>query len=199
MGGQGLVEAAGEAARGAILFCTLEPCCHHGKTGPCAEAVINAGIRQIYIGIQDPAPHVDGGGIALLEAAGVQVEVGLLHDEITRMNGPFIKLMTERQPFLIGKWAMTLDGKLAAHTGASQWISNEHSRKIVHDIRQRVDGILVGSGTVFGGVHRLERARRHDDRCAQLVGQLLTNRETFFFAIEFAQHERMRHLRRFDP
>jgi len=142
------LKQAGGAARGAMLFCTLEPCCHQGKTGPCAEAVIQAGIKKVYIGIQDPAPHVDGGGISQLKAAGIEVEVGLLHDEISALNAPFIKLMTQKQPWLIGKWAMTLDGKLAAHTGASQWISNERSREIVHDIRRRVDGILVGSGTV---------------------------------------------------
>lgn len=141
------LQQAGDSARGATLFCTLEPCCHHGKTGPCAEAVISAGIKKVVLGIQDPAPHVDGGGIALLRQAGIEVEVGLLEEQVSRMNAPFIKLMTQQRPWLIGKWAMTLDGKIAAHTGASQWISNEESRKIVHQLRGRVDAILVGSGT----------------------------------------------------
>ncbi len=141
--------AAGAAARGASLFVTLEPCCHFGKTPPCSQAVIAAGIRKVFVAMRDPAPYVDGGGIADLRAAGIDVEVGLLETEAARLVAPFVQLTKLRRPWFHAKWAMTLDGKIASRTGHSQWISNEASRRVVHRLRGRMDGILVGIGTAL--------------------------------------------------
>lgn len=140
---------AGEAARGATLFVTLEPCCHFGKTPPCSRAVISAGIRRVVVATVDPAAHVNGDGIAELRAAGVEVEIGLLADDARRLIAPFAKLMTTGLPWVHAKWAMTLDGKIASKTGSSRWITNEASRAVVHQLRGRMDAILVGIGTVL--------------------------------------------------
>lgn len=141
--------AAGEAARGATLFVTLEPCCHFGKTPPCTRAILAAGIRRVVVATIDPATHASGGGIAELRAAGVEVEVGLMAHEARRLIAPFAKLMTTGLPWMHAKWAMTLDGKIASKTGSSHWITNEASRAVVHQLRGRMDAILVGVGTVF--------------------------------------------------
>ena len=141
--------AAGEAARGATLFVTLEPCCHFGKTPPCTRAVIAAGIRRVVVAAGDPAAHVNGGGIAELRAAGVDVEVGMMADDARRLIAPFAKLMTTGFPWVHAKWAMTLDGKIASKTGSSRWITNEASRAVVHQLRGRMDAIIVGIGTVL--------------------------------------------------
>ncbi|MBN1590273.1 MAG: bifunctional diaminohydroxyphosphoribosylaminopyrimidine deaminase/5-amino-6-(5-phosphoribosylamino)uracil reductase RibD [Pirellulales bacterium] len=138
---------AGARAAGASMFVTLEPCCHQGKTPPCCQAVINAGIRRVVIAMRDPYPEVAGHGIEQLAAAGIQVDVGLLEDEGQRLNAPYLKLVNAGQPWTIAKWAMTLDGKIATQTGASQWISGEASRRVVHALRGRVDAVIVGSGT----------------------------------------------------
>ena len=140
---------AGERARGATLFVTLEPCCHHGKTPPCSRAVIDAGIRRVVVCAIDPSPQVAGGGIAELRDAGIDVEVGLCADEGTKLIAPFTMLNSRGRPFVIAKWAMTLDGKLASRTGDSRWISNPASRDIVHRLRGRVDAIAVGIGTAL--------------------------------------------------
>lgn len=139
--------AAGERVRGATLFVTLEPCCHHGKTPPCSRAVIAAGVKRIVVAMQDPAPHVAGGGIAELRAAGIEVEIGLCEAEARRLVAPFVMLMTQGRPFVHAKWAMTLDGKIATRTGHSKWISNRQSRELVHKLRGRMDAIIVGAGT----------------------------------------------------
>lgn len=138
---------AGPRAAGATLYVTLEPCCHQGKTGPCTKAVVDAGLRRVVVAMQDPAPHVSGGGIAALKAAGVEVEVGLLEREARRLTAPFVKLVTTGLPWVHAKWAMTLDGRIATRTGASRWISGEASREIVHRLRGRMDAIVIGSGT----------------------------------------------------
>jgi len=138
---------AGEKAEGADLYVTLEPCCHHGKTPPCSEAVIQAGVKRVIVAAPDPSPHVDGGGFSQLQNAGVIVEVGLLEAEANQLMAPFLMKLRNQRPWVIGKWAMTLDGKIATHTGDSQWISGECSREIVHEIRGRVDAILVGANT----------------------------------------------------
>jgi diaminohydroxyphosphoribosylaminopyrimidine deaminase/5-amino-6-(5-phosphoribosylamino)uracil reductase len=139
--------AAGERARGADLYVTLEPCCHQGKTPPCTEAVIAAGIKRVVVGRQDPNPLVAGQGIARLRDAGVIVDV--LDDPRARqLIAPFTKLMTVNQPWVIAKWAMTLDGKIASHTGESQWVSSNASRALVHQLRGQMDAILVGRQTV---------------------------------------------------
>lgn len=131
----------------ATLYVTLEPCCHHGKTPPCSELLINSGVKRVIVGMRDPFPRVNGGGIQQLQDAGVEVQVGLLQDEVERLNAPFIKLVTSGLPYVHAKWAMTLDGKIATRTGESQWISNEDSRALVHELRGRVDAIIVGAGT----------------------------------------------------
>lgn len=141
------LRAAGEAARGATMLVTLEPCCHQGKTPPCVDAVVNAGVTRVIVAQRDPFPQVDGGGIRVLQEAGIEVEVGLCAKQAHALNAPYLKLVTMRMPWVIAKWAMTLDGKIATRTGDSQWISNEASRSVVHRLRGRVDAIIVGSGT----------------------------------------------------
>ena len=141
------LQAARDRARGATLFVTLEPCCHFGKRPPCADAVIAAGIGRVVAAMQDPFPQVAGGGFERLRAAGVQVEVGLCEEQARELNAPFLKLVATGRPWVIAKWAMTLDGKLATKTGDSRWISCEASRAIVHEIRSRVDAVLVGRRT----------------------------------------------------
>jgi diaminohydroxyphosphoribosylaminopyrimidine deaminase/5-amino-6-(5-phosphoribosylamino)uracil reductase len=141
--------AAGETARAATLYVTLEPCCHHGKTPPCTDAVLRAGVRRVVAAMTDPFPQVAGQGTALLRAAGVEVEVGTGEAEARRLNAPYLKLLTTGRPYVHAKWAMTLDGKIATRTGDSKWISNEASRRRVHTLRGRMDAILVGIGTVL--------------------------------------------------
>jgi len=138
---------AGERARAATMFVTLEPCCHHAKTPPCTKAILAAGIGRVVAAQQDPFPAVDGGGLAELSAAGVAVEVGLLEDEARAVNAPYLKLLSTGRPWVMAKWAMTLDGKIATRTGASQWISGESSRRLAHGLRGRVDAIMIGRQT----------------------------------------------------
>ena len=138
---------AGPRAAGATLYVTLEPCCHQGKTPPCTRAVLAAGIRRAVVAQLDPFASVQGGGIAELQAAGLTVDVGLLEAEALRLNAPYLKLVTRGRPWIIAKWAMTLDGKMATHTGESRWISNAQSRQRVHALRGRVDAIVVGRET----------------------------------------------------
>jgi diaminohydroxyphosphoribosylaminopyrimidine deaminase / 5-amino-6-(5-phosphoribosylamino)uracil reductase len=141
------LEAAGEAARGATVFVTLEPCCHQGKTPPCTDALLRAGVSRVVAAMHDPFAAVNGGGFAALEAAGVPCAVGLLAEEARRLTAPFRKLTNTGRPWIIAKWAMTLDGKIATRAGDSRWISSEASRAVVHQLRGRVDAIMVGSGT----------------------------------------------------
>ncbi len=141
------LRVAGARAKDATAYATLEPCCHHGKTGPCTEALIAAGICRVVCALRDPFEAVSGRGIAALEAAGIVVECGLMEDEARRINAPYLKLVTTGRPWVIAKWAMTLDGKIATRTGDSRWISGEASRAIVQQLRGRVDAIVVGRGT----------------------------------------------------
>jgi diaminohydroxyphosphoribosylaminopyrimidine deaminase/5-amino-6-(5-phosphoribosylamino)uracil reductase len=141
--------AAGAAARGATLYVTLEPCCHHGKTPPCTDAVIAAGIARVVVAAGDPFPAVAGSGIAALRAAGIAVETGLLEAEAVRLTAPFRTLVTKGRPWVIAKWAASLDGRLAAAPGGDRWISSPESLALVHELRGRVDGVLVGSGTAL--------------------------------------------------
>lgn len=136
-----------ELLANATLYVTLEPCCHHGKTPPCSEAVINAGVRRVSVGLRDPSPHVAGGGVQQLEKAGIDVSLGLAEESIQELNAPFLKQLTTGLPWVHAKWAMTLDGKIATRTGASKWISSEASRQRVHLLRGRMDAIIVGAGT----------------------------------------------------
>lgn len=141
--------AAGEAARGAALYVTLEPCCHQGKTPPCTDALMQAGIVHVVAALADPFPQVAGQGAARLRAVGIPVELGCCEAEARRQNAPYLKLLATGRPYVHAKWAMTLDGKIATRSGDSKWISNETSRRKVHELRGRVDGILVGIGTAL--------------------------------------------------
>jgi diaminohydroxyphosphoribosylaminopyrimidine deaminase/5-amino-6-(5-phosphoribosylamino)uracil reductase len=141
--------AAGEAARNATLYVSLEPCCHHGKTPPCTEAVLRAGIKRVVAAMPDPFPAVAGKGAEQLRQAGVTVEFGVGEAEARRLNAPYLKLLATGRPWVHAKWAMTLDGKIATRGGDSRWISNEASRRRVHELRGRMDAILAGIGTVL--------------------------------------------------
>lgn len=140
--------AAGENARGATIYVTLEPCCHWGRTPPCTEALINAGIAEVYIAEVDPNPKVAGKGVRQLEEAGLHVHVGLCAQEAADLNEIYRKYIQTGMPFVILKTAMSLDGKIATVSGESQWITSEVSRQHGHRIRDLVDAVLVGRGTL---------------------------------------------------
>ncbi len=146
---------AAQAARGADLYVTLEPCCHHGKTPPCTEAILAAGVSRVFVGALDPNPKVDGGGVAALRSAGVAVEAGILEADCRRLIAPFAKHVRTGVPHVTLKSAMTLDGRTASGTGDSRWISSEASREYVHRLRDRVDAVMVGIGTVLQDDPRL--------------------------------------------
>jgi diaminohydroxyphosphoribosylaminopyrimidine deaminase/5-amino-6-(5-phosphoribosylamino)uracil reductase len=139
--------AAGPRARGGQMFVTLEPCCHQGKTPACAPAVIAAGISRVVVAMSDPFPQVAGGGLAQLAAAGIQTEVGLHEAEARELNAPYLKFLSRGRPWVIAKWAMTLDGKIATAGGQSRWISGAASRAVVHQLRSRVDAVVIGRRT----------------------------------------------------
>ena len=138
-----------ESPRGAALFVTLEPCCHHGRQPPCTDAILQAGIRRVVIGSRDPNPKVHGKGAALLRAAGVDVQEDFLRAECDQLNPVFFHYITTRLPYVTMKYAMTADGKIATRTGASQWVTGEKARAHVQRLRHRHRGILVGIGTVL--------------------------------------------------
>ena len=140
---------AGSAAKGATIYVTLEPCSHYGRTPPCSKALIEAGVGRVVIAMKDPNPLVAGRGIQMLRDAGIEVIDGILEEEAIELNEVFLKWIMSKQPFIILKTAMTLDGKIATCTGNSQWITNEKSRERVHKMRDLYDGILVGIGTVL--------------------------------------------------
>ncbi|XEC96342.1 bifunctional diaminohydroxyphosphoribosylaminopyrimidine deaminase/5-amino-6-(5-phosphoribosylamino)uracil reductase RibD [Paenibacillus tarimensis] len=146
---------AGEHAKGATLYVTLEPCAHYGKTPPCAEQVRISGVKRVVAAMQDPNPEVAGRGFQLLKEQGIEVEVGVLESEARLLNERFVLNMVKRRPFIISKTAITLDGKIAAHTGHSQWITGEKARDEVHQLRSEVDGILVGINTILADNPRL--------------------------------------------
>lgn len=141
--------ACSAAARGGTLAVTLEPCCHHGKTPPCTDAIIAAGIARVVIGAGDPFPAVNGGGIAALRRAGIEVVTDVCHREALRLIAPFRMLVERARPWVIAKWAMSLDGRVATASGESRWISSEASRSAVHALRGRVDAIVCGIGTAL--------------------------------------------------
>lgn len=136
-----------EPTSGATMYVTLEPCCHHGKTPPCTDAVIAAGIRRVVVGLTDPNPLVAGKGIARLREAGIEVESGLLEEELRYQNRIFLKYITTRRPWVVLKSAMTLDGKIATRTGDSRWVTGEEARRRVHEMRSSLMAVLVGIGT----------------------------------------------------
>lgn len=139
---------AGDRARGGTLIVTLEPCCHFGKTPPCTDAVLRSGVSRVIVAMDDPFTEVARCGIQILRNAGLNVEVGLCEAEARKLNAPYEKLIRTGRPWVHLKWAMSLDGKIATRTGDSKWISGEESRRTVHELRGRVDAIVVGRGTV---------------------------------------------------
>lgn len=140
---------AGEKARGATLYVNLEPCAHHGRTGPCTDAIIKAGISRVVAAIEDPNPLVSGRGFSQLESAGIKVKRGVLDQKASRLNEVFIKYITSGLPFVGVKVAMSLDGKIGTKTGESHWITGEKSRQFVHRLRDQSDVIMVGIETVL--------------------------------------------------
>lgn len=140
---------AGETARGATLYVTLEPCCHHGRTPPCTDSVLRYGVRRVVAAMQDPFPKVSGGGFQVLRAAGVQVDCGLLEAEARELNRGYLKAVFEGLPWVTLKMAVTLDGKIATRTGDSRWVTGEASRAYVQRLRNWNDAVLIGSGTAL--------------------------------------------------
>lgn len=138
-----------EDAKGAELYVTLEPCCHQGKTPPCTDIIIEKQIKKVYVGSMDPNPLVGGKGVKLLQAAGIEVECGILKEECDRLNEVFFHYIEQRTPYVVMKYAMTLDGKIAASTGDAKWVTGEKAREDVHQLRKHYSGILVGIGTVI--------------------------------------------------
>ena len=149
------LKAAGEAARGATAYVTLEPCSHHGRTPPCAEALVNVGVARVVAAMRDPNPLVAGGGIDMLTLAGIDAEVGLMEAEARALNPGFISRMTRQRPWVRLKTASTLDGKTALANGSSQWITGEAARADVQRLRARACAILTGSGTVLADNPRM--------------------------------------------
>lgn len=141
--------AAGPKAQGADLYVTLEPCRHWGKTPPCVAAILRAGIRRVIAAMPDPFPEMAGRGLEELRAAGVAVTVGVEEAAARRLNAPYLRLLAAGRPWVIAKWAMSLDGKIATRTGASRWLTGPDARACVHTLRGRVDGILIGIGTAL--------------------------------------------------
>jgi len=141
------LRAAGDAARGATLYVTLEPCAHQGRTPPCAPLVVDAGIARLVVATRDPTDKTHGRGVALCREHGIDVQVGLCREEAVRQNGAFFKHAATGRPLVTAKWAMTLDGKLATRTGSSQWISCSQSRQIAHKLRASAECIIVGRRT----------------------------------------------------
>ena len=134
--------------KGATLYVTLEPCCHHGKTPPCTDIIIEKGIKKVVVGLLDPNPLVSGKGISILKDAGIEVVTGVEADKIKELNKVFLKYIKTKRPYVILKTAMTLDGKIASYTGDSKWITNDKSRQLVHKLRSEMMGIVAGIGTV---------------------------------------------------
>ena len=148
--------ACTESPAGAVMYVTLEPCCHYGKQPPCVDAILEAGIRRVVVGSADPNPLVAGKGIAILRAHGIEVTQHVLEAECDRLNRVFFHYITTGRPYAAMKYAMTMDGKIAAYTGASKWVTGETARDHVQQLRHRYSGIMVGVGTVLADDPSLE-------------------------------------------
>ena len=144
-----LKKIGGKGKEGDVLYVTLEPCNHHGRTPPCTEAVLKSGIRRVVVGMKDPNPDVTGGGCDFLMRQGVEIKTGVLESACRHQNEFYLKNISTGRPFVIAKSALTLDGWTATSAGDSKWITNEKSRRFVHRLRDRVDGVMVGVGTVL--------------------------------------------------
>lgn len=165
----GALAQAGARARGGTLIVTLEPCCHHGRTPPCSEAVIAAGISRVVVAMADPDPRVAGGGIARLRAAGLEVIEGVAEAEALRLNRAFVHRVRSGRPLGILKWAMSLDGRTALPNGQSQWISGAEARAWVHQLRAGCDAVIVGGGTLRADDPLLTSRGRRDPEPIRVV------------------------------
>lgn len=163
------LENAGEAARGAEIFVTLEPCCHRGRTPPCTDAIIEAGVARVIYAAPDPDPRCAGGGYRALREAGIEVEAGLLYDEAARLLEGYVRHRRTGLPLVTLKLAMSLDGRIATRTGDSRWISCEDSRRLVHRMRDETDAVMVGIGTVLADDPSLTTRDRPEGRDALRV------------------------------
>ncbi|MEY3867283.1 MAG: hypothetical protein RLZZ338_1174 [Cyanobacteriota bacterium] len=142
------LQDAGDLAKGSTIYVSLEPCNHYGRTGPCSEALVKAGVSKVVVGMVDPNPLVAGGGIKRLRDAGIEVVVGVEEEACRQLNEAFIHRILYQKPFGILKYAMTLDGKIATNTGHSTWVTGEESRKEVHSLRAACDAVIIGGNTV---------------------------------------------------
>ena len=142
------LRASKDPTRNHTIYVTLEPCCHTGKTPPCTQAILNAGIKRVVVAMRDPFPKVDGGGLKILREAGLEITVGVLEKEARQLNRAYLTRVQLGRPYVHAKWAMTLDGKIATRTGHSQWITGRDARQHGHRFRGLLDGIVVGRGTV---------------------------------------------------
>jgi len=156
----------GGKAQGSTLYVTLEPCNHFGRTPPCTEAILKSGIRRVVAGMKDPNPEVSGGGCEFLRKNGVEVDTGVMESECLRLNEGYLKFVAHKRPFVMVKSALTIDGWTATSTGDSKWITNERSRQFAHVLRNRVDALMVGVGTVLADdpflTTRLKRGQGKD-------------------------------------
>jgi len=143
------LEAAGEQAKGATLYVTLEPCNHQGRTPPCVDFIMQAGIARVVVASRDPNPHVEGGGIEVLQEAGVEVDLGVKAAEARALIQPWVKHITTGLPYISLKLAVSLDGRIATRTGASKWVTGPEARAKVHELRAANDAVMVGVGTVL--------------------------------------------------
>ncbi|MBA7661395.1 Riboflavin biosynthesis protein RibD [subsurface metagenome] len=143
------LKQAGEQARGSVMYVTLEPCCHHGRTSPCTQAIISAGITEVHLAMLDPNPQVSGRGREELEGKGIKTYVGEHEEEAKQVNEAYTKFITTGVPFVTAKFAISLDGKIATKSGDSKWISSEVARKRVHNLRHTTDAIMAGVNTVL--------------------------------------------------
>ncbi len=205
------LDEAGADAAGATLYVNLEPCCHQGRTPPCVTRIIQAGVRRVVAACQDPNPAVNGKGIAALREAGIVVDVGILAEEAARLNECFFTHIRTGRPFIILKAAASLDGKIATRTGESRWITGEPARRRVHQLRNEVDAVLVGIGTVLrddpllttrlGAADQRDPARVIVDNLARLpLRAKVVNRgstaPTFVAVSEMAPRSRLEALER---
>jgi diaminohydroxyphosphoribosylaminopyrimidine deaminase/5-amino-6-(5-phosphoribosylamino)uracil reductase len=144
-----LAKIGGKARKDDVLYVTLEPCNHFGRTPPCTETILKSGLKRVVVGMRDPNPKISGGGCEFLVEKGIEMKIGILESECRQLNEAFLKFVTTGRPFVIAKSALTLDGWTATSLGHSQWITNKRSRQFVHRLRDGVDGVMVGIGTVL--------------------------------------------------
>jgi len=170
------LQEAGREATDATLYVNLEPCCHQGLTPPCLKEIIKAGLRRVVIAMPDPNPRVNGRSIAALQKAGITTELGVLEEEAQQLNEVFVKYITTALPFVVLKLALSMDGKIATKTGDSKWITSELSRNYVHKLRDQVDAVCVGIGTILRDNSRLttrRKGRKGRDPVRVIVDSLL--------------------------